>query len=41
MTEKVSIAIIGGSGLYHMSGLQDAKEHMMWIRRLENQAHRL
>lgn len=26
MTEKVSIAIIGGSGLYHMSGLQDAKE---------------
>jgi 5'-methylthioadenosine phosphorylase len=27
MTEKVSIAIIGGSGLYHMAGLQDAKEH--------------
>lgn len=27
MAEKVSIAIIGGSGLYHMSGLQDAKEH--------------
>lgn len=27
MTEKVSIAIIGGSGLYHMSGLQDSKEH--------------
>jgi 5'-methylthioadenosine phosphorylase len=26
MTEKVSIAIIGGSGLYHMSGLQDTKE---------------
>lgn len=26
MTEKTSIAIIGGSGLYHMSGLQDAKE---------------
>lgn len=25
--EKASIAIIGGSGLYHMSGLQDAKEH--------------
>lgn len=29
MTEKVSIAIIGGSGLYHMSGLQDAKEHIV------------
>ncbi len=27
MTKKVSIAIIGGSGLYHMAGLQDAKEH--------------
>src|SRR5664279_5229663 len=27
MTEKVSIAIIGGSGLYHMAGLQDAKEY--------------
>ncbi len=27
MMEKASIAIIGGSGLYHMSGLQDAKEH--------------
>lgn len=27
MTEKASIAIIGGSGLYHMSGLQEAKEH--------------
>jgi 5'-methylthioadenosine phosphorylase len=26
MTEHVSIAIIGGSGLYHMSGLEDAKE---------------
>ena len=25
--EKVSIAIIGGSGLYHMSGLQNATEH--------------
>ena len=25
--EKVSIAIIGGSGLYHMSGLQNAAEH--------------
>lgn len=29
MTEKVSIAIIGGSGLYHMAGLQDAKEHQV------------
>lgn len=29
MTEKVSIAIIGGSGLYHMAGLQDAKEYMV------------
>lgn len=29
MTEKVSIAIIGGSGLYHMAGLQDAIEHMV------------
>jgi 5'-methylthioadenosine phosphorylase len=29
MTEKVSIAIIGGSGLYHMSGLQDTKEYNM------------
>lgn len=29
MTEKASIAIIGGSGLYHMSGLQEAKEHSM------------
>ena len=29
MTEKVSIAIIGGSGLYHMAGLQDAKEHIV------------
>ncbi len=29
MTEKASIAIIGGSGLYHMSGLQDAKEHSL------------
>jgi 5'-methylthioadenosine phosphorylase len=27
MTEKVSIAIIGGSGLYHMSGLEDSKEY--------------
>ena len=26
MTEKVSIAIIGGSGLYQMSGLEDPKE---------------
>ena len=25
--EKASIAIIGGSGLYHMSGLQNAAEH--------------
>jgi len=29
MTEKVSIAIIGGSGLYQMSGLQDAKENIV------------
>ncbi len=29
MMEKVSIAIIGGSGLYHMAGLQDAKEHIV------------
>ncbi len=27
MNEKVSIAIIGGSGLYHMPGLEDAKEY--------------
>jgi len=27
MTEKVSIAIIGGSGLYNMAGLQDSKEY--------------
>ncbi len=27
MTEKVSLAIIGGSGLYHMPGLQDTKEY--------------
>ena len=27
MAEKVSIAIIGGTGLYHMAGLRDAKEH--------------
>ena len=27
MTKTVSIAIIGGSGLYHMSGLQDVKEY--------------
>jgi 5'-methylthioadenosine phosphorylase len=27
MTEKISIAVIGGSGLYHMAGLQDAKEY--------------
>ena len=29
MTEKASLAIIGGSGLYHMTGLQDAKEHIV------------
>ena len=29
MTEKASIAIIGGSGLYHMPGLQDTKEHIV------------
>lgn len=27
--ENISIAIIGGSGLYHMSGLKDVKEHNM------------
>jgi 5'-methylthioadenosine phosphorylase len=27
MPESVSIAVIGGSGLYNMSGLQDTKEH--------------
>ncbi len=27
MTETASLAIIGGSGLYHMSGLADTKEH--------------
>ena len=27
MTEKVSIAIIGGSGLYEMAGLQDSQEY--------------
>lgn len=27
MTENISLAIIGGSGLYHMSGLQDIKEY--------------
>jgi 5'-methylthioadenosine phosphorylase len=27
MTEIVSMAVIGGSGLYHMAGLQDAKEY--------------
>ena len=27
MTEKAFIAIIGGSGLYNMTGLQEAKEH--------------
>jgi len=27
MTENVSIAIIGGSGLYHMPGLEDSKEY--------------
>jgi 5'-methylthioadenosine phosphorylase len=27
MTEKVSVAIIGGSGLYHMTGLKDTKEY--------------
>jgi len=29
MTENVSIAVIGGSGLYHMPGLQDTKEYEM------------
>jgi len=29
MTEKVSITVIGGSGLYHMAGLQDTKEYNM------------
>ncbi len=27
MTEKASIAIIGGSGLYHMTGLEDTQEY--------------
>jgi 5'-methylthioadenosine phosphorylase len=27
MTEKVSLAVIGGSGLYQMAGLQDIKEY--------------
>ena len=27
MTEKATLAIIGGSGLYHMNGLQNATEH--------------
>jgi 5'-methylthioadenosine phosphorylase len=27
MNKNVSVAIIGGSGLYHMSGLQDTKEY--------------
>ncbi|HQV64149.1 MAG TPA: MTAP family purine nucleoside phosphorylase, partial [Anaerolineales bacterium] len=27
MTENISIAIIGGSGLYGMSGLEDTKEY--------------
>jgi len=27
MTETISLAIIGGSGLYHMAGLQDIKEY--------------
>ena len=29
MVQKISIAIIGGSGLYHMSGLQDVKERVI------------
>jgi 5'-methylthioadenosine phosphorylase len=29
MTEKASIAVIGGSGLYHMAGLQDPKEYTL------------
>ncbi|MBI5840027.1 MAG: S-methyl-5'-thioadenosine phosphorylase [Chloroflexi bacterium] len=29
MSETVSLAIIGGSGLYGMSGLKDAKEHVI------------
>ena len=29
MMEKVSIAVIGGSGLYQMTGLQDAKEYAL------------
>lgn len=29
MTENISIAIIGGSGLYQMSGLIDPKEHII------------
>src|SRR6266496_5130640 len=27
MTEQVTLAIIGGSGLYEMPGLSDAREH--------------
>ena len=29
MTETVSLAVIGGSGLYNMSGLQDTQEHVI------------
>ena len=27
MTENIPVAIIGGSGLYHMPGLEDPNEH--------------
>ena len=29
MTENIKIAIIGGSGLYEMSIIQDSKEYML------------
>jgi len=29
MGEKLAFAVIGGSGLYHMSGLSDASEHLV------------
>jgi len=29
MTEQVSIAVVGGSGLYHMTGLEDSKEYVV------------
>jgi len=29
MTDKVSLAIIGGSGLYAMQGLEETEEHTL------------